>query len=409
MREVHYMNFQTGKELGSFIKNKRNSIGFSQLSFAGLLQKHQSYISKLEAGVILPPRDVSFKIAKVLEISSLDFYKGIVGLKNPAESVFVDLHDEHINIKGEILAPLEQLALINYRQLTPEGKKYLDKTMRLLLKGEGRTFLKTNSSNIKASQRAPLLKKSKTMGPGGTSFIQMNSDIDVVQRGVKLSKSKNKAFLFREGKRLYRKSKIQEAFDVFDKYLSKERYKELEVESVARFLMMRNENETARNYFSKVKTIERAETYYLYGLSLIALGEMREAEKIFKKGISSLGRRKHLVQVGLAHLYKSEKKLIELKEITSVIHPKQAEKHMEAVMAGISCSVAEEYTKAIEYFNQHNKVIPHNTLEGATPEEVFRQVWSEKNKEELKKLVKKRAKDRRVENKLSAPPSFLTA
>ncbi len=53
------------------------------------------------------------------------------------------------------------------------------------------------------------------------------------------------------------------------------------------------------------------------------------------------------------------------------------------------------------YLNQHNQVIPHSSLKGATPEEILKNRWSEKKEIELKSLVQKRAKLRREENKNS--------
>lgn len=54
--------------------------------------------------------------------------------------------------------------------------------------------------------------------------------------------------------------------------------------------------------------------------------------------------------------------------------------------------------KLVYYFKQHNDHIPHSAFKGATPKEIYTELWSEGYEEYLKDKIQNRLKTRRLEN-----------
>ncbi len=300
---------------GRMIAAKREKLGLSQANLAKLLEKHVTYISKIERGQYVPNLKMASRLATFLQEEPREFLRLTLSLKSELPQTTVQGSETLIpQIQGYSGAELMLLSKI--RLLSSEGRAFIEKCVNVTLSSEGKKEIsKSNLMNpaLQADREvSPSSKKAfyfyslKTTAPNiSNELVSSLAAYRIKKRALSVTP---KSALFAGAKRAYLAGQRENAIKIFERILEHSKMTEKELRQIAEFLLEKKEIELARRYLI-ARTLEENASVLLLGKILRLEGEFDEALDLYGRYLKTTNDpdSKALLLVKTAEIYFDKK------------------------------------------------------------------------------------------------------
>jgi tetratricopeptide (TPR) repeat protein/transcriptional regulator with XRE-family HTH domain len=244
---------------GDFVLNRRKELGINQQALAKLLEKHPTYVSKLEKGLFVPGVRVVRLLALFLQVDPDALVMASLKGNRRSRDEVVIASPPVTQTSASALTIEEGLLITNFRALSGSGKKYVETSLKFALAGEGKSYQYTHrgprehersSVSLSSEREFQTIPKTEL---GQPNIIQLASVRENLSDGNAKKRNRSSSTsdgLLESGKSKFEAGETAEALTIFDEAL---RVSNLEKtrRSIARFLSGKGEIQKAVEFLDK--------------------------------------------------------------------------------------------------------------------------------------------------------------